>query len=183
MAFDEAKIYVRSGDGGDGMISFRREKYIPRGGPSGGDGGDGGDVILRVNPKISTLAYFQKKVHFRADHGKRGGSSRKTGASAESLIIQIPPGTVVRHADTEAVLADLVQPDAEYTVLKGGRGGRGNARFASAPNSLNNRRAKSFSPKSFCPKAQINPSMATSPSSQIAAKARSTVQGSSSNVL
>ncbi|PJF21547.1 MAG: GTPase ObgE [Phototrophicales bacterium] len=133
-AFDEAKIYVRSGDGGDGLITFRREKYVPRGGPSGGDGGHGGDVILRVNPKMSTLSYFHKKVHFKAGHGARGGSSHKTGASAEPLYIDVPPGTVVRDAETGALLVDLVKPYEEYVVLRGGRGGRGNARFASAAN-------------------------------------------------
>lgn len=134
MAFDEAKIYVRSGDGGDGLVAFRREKYIPRGGPSGGDGGRGGDVILRVNPKISTLTYFQKKVHFKAKHGVKGGSSNKTGASADALIIEVPPGTVIRDADTNVLLGDLVNPDEEVVVAKGGRGGKGNARFTSSSN-------------------------------------------------
>lgn len=134
MAFDEAKIYVRSGDGGDGMMSFRREKYVPRGGPSGGDGGRGGDVILRVNPKINTLTYFQKKVHFRADSGERGGSARKTGASAGPLYIEVPPGTIVRDAETNVLIADLVHPGHEAVVVSGGRGGRGNIHFASASN-------------------------------------------------
>lgn len=134
MAFDEVKIYVRSGDGGDGMVAFRREKYIPRGGPAGGDGGSGGDIVFRVNPKVNTLSYFQKKVHFKAENGKRGGSSNKTGASAPPLIINVPPGTVVKDAESEALLADLVQPDAEFTILEGGRGGRGNSRFVNASN-------------------------------------------------
>jgi len=134
MAFDEVKIYVRSGDGGDGIVTFRREKYMPRGGPSGGDGGNGGDIVFRVNPKLSTLAYFQRKIHFRAEVGKRGGSSNKTGASADHLMIDVPPGTVVRDTETDQVLADLVEPYAEFAVLKGGRGGRGNARFASSAN-------------------------------------------------
>jgi GTP-binding protein len=134
MAFDEAKIYVRSGDGGDGMVSFRREKYVPRGGPSGGDGGGGGDVILRVNHRQNTLSYFQKKVHFKADFGKRGGSTDKTGASADDLIVEVPPGVVVHDAETGQILADLVRRGDEIVVVKGGRGGRGNARFASASN-------------------------------------------------
>lgn len=134
MAFDESKIYVRSGDGGDGLVAFRREKYIPRGGPAGGDGGNGGDVILRVNPKLSTLIYFQKKVHFKARPGERGGSSNKTGASADTLYIDVPPGTIVRDADSNVLLADLVNPDDQLIVAKGGRGGKGNARFASSSN-------------------------------------------------
>ncbi|MEL6151460.1 MAG: GTPase ObgE [Chloroflexota bacterium] len=134
MQFDEAKIYVRSGDGGDGMMSFRREKYVPRGGPSGGDGGNGGDVVLRVNPKMSTLLPFGKKVHFRAKHGNKGGSTNKTGANGADMVIEVPPGTVVRDADTDATLADLVRPDDELILLKGGRGGRGNARFATSAN-------------------------------------------------
>lgn len=134
MAFDEAKIYVRSGDGGDGLVAFRREKYVPRGGPAGGDGGNGGDVVFRVNPRISTLTFFQRKTHFKANPGKPGGSSNKTGASGKSLIVEVPPGTVVMDADSGAVLADLVEPESEFIVVKGGRGGRGNARFATASN-------------------------------------------------
>lgn len=134
MPFDEAKIYVRSGDGGDGIVTFRREKYIPRGGPSGGDGGNGGDVILRVNPKISTLGYYDRHIHFKAEHGKRGGSSNKTGASADTLILEVPPGTIVRDAETDAVLADLVSEETELVVARGGKGGRGNARFVSSSN-------------------------------------------------
>jgi GTPase len=134
MAFDEAKIYVRSGNGGDGLVSFRREKYVPRGGPSGGDGGRGGDVIVRVNPKLNTLSAFQKKVHFKAKHGQGGGSSLKTGAGAENLIIDVPPGTVIRTVETNAVLGDLVHPGEEVVVARGGRGGRGNARFTNSSN-------------------------------------------------
>jgi GTPase len=134
MAFDTAKIYVRSGDGGDGLVSFRREKYVPRGGPSGGDGGAGGDVIMRVNPKISTLGYFYKKVHFKAWHGKGGGSANKTGASGKALYIDVPPGTVIRDAETNELLGDLVKPFEEIVIVRGGRGGRGNARFVSSSN-------------------------------------------------
>ncbi len=134
MAFDEAKINVRSGNGGDGLISFRREKYIPRGGPSGGDGGRGGNVILRVNPKLNTLRVFEKKVHFKAKNGGRGGSSRKTGANGEDLYVDLPPGTVVRSADNDMVIADLIKPGDEVIIVKGGRGGRGNTRFTSSSN-------------------------------------------------
>lgn len=134
MFVDEIKIYVRSGDGGDGLIAFRREKFVPRGGPSGGDGGHGGDVVLKVNPRLNTLSPFKKGIHFKAQHGGRGGQKNMTGASAPALVVEVPPGTVVRDAETGAVLADLVQRDAQITLLKGGRGGRGNARFASAAN-------------------------------------------------
>ncbi len=134
MIFDEVKIYVRSGDGGDGAVTFRREKYIPRGGPSGGDGGRGGDVVIRVNPKLNTLAHFQRGIHFKAKAGGRGGSSMKTGASADPVVIEVPPGTVVKDAETGAPLADLVKADADFTVMTGGRGGRGNARFRSSSN-------------------------------------------------
>ncbi len=132
MQFDEAKIFVSSGAGGDGMVSFRREKYVPRGGPNGGDGGRGGDVILRVNPKINTLLRFHKQVHHRAKPGAGGGATNKTGASGAPVIIEVPPGTVVRDADSEQVIADLVRPEDEIIVLRGGRGGRGNARFANS---------------------------------------------------
>ncbi len=132
--FDEAKIYVRSGDGGDGMITFRREKYVPRGGPSGGDGGRGGNVILRADPHLNTLINFKYQSHFKADHGGRGGSSNKTGKDGRDMIVTVPPGTVVRDAATGEVLADLVRPGQQVIVAKGGRGGRGNARFASSRN-------------------------------------------------
>lgn len=131
---DQAKIYIRSGNGGDGAVTFRREKYVPHGGPSGGDGGKGGDIILRVNPKMSTLSHFTQHVHFKAKHGERGGSSTKTGSSAKDIYIDVPPGTVVRDADTGELLADLVRPDDTVIAAKGGRGGRGNARFANANN-------------------------------------------------
>lgn len=130
--FDEVKVFVRSGDGGAGLITFRREKYVPRGGPSGGDGGHGGDVVFRVNPKLSTLIYFQKRVHFRAENGERGGSSNKTGATAPPLEIEVPPGTIIRDDETGAIIADLVRVGDSVVVARGGRGGRGNARFKSS---------------------------------------------------
>jgi GTPase len=132
--FDEVKIYVRSGDGGDGIIAFLREKFMPRGGPAGGDGGRGGDVILKVNPKINTLAPFQKRVHFKAQSGQRGGAKNMSGAGGESVEVEVPPGTVVKDAETGAVIADLVRPDDRVTIVKGGRGGRGNQHFASPSN-------------------------------------------------
>ncbi len=133
-SFDQAKIFVRSGDGGAGIVHFRREKYVPRGGPAGGDGGRGGDVILRVEGSLSTLAPFLRKVHFKALDGERGGTSRRTGASADDVIIPVPPGTVIRDADTNAILADLVALGDEYIAAKGGRGGRGNIHFTSSSN-------------------------------------------------
>ncbi|MBN1318787.1 MAG: GTPase ObgE [Anaerolineales bacterium] len=134
MFYDQAKIKVRSGDGGDGMISFRREKYIPLGGPSGGDGGRGGDVILVVNPKLNSLVAFHRHAQFEAENGNHGGSSNKTGASGESLIIEVPPGTVVKDADNEDIIADLTGPEQQAVIVEGGRGGRGNARFATSTN-------------------------------------------------
>ena len=128
--FDEAKIYVRSGDGGDGIVAFRREKRVPQGGPSGGDGGRGGDVTLRVNPRIHTLRRFERQTHYSAKAGGRGRSSRKTGASAKTLYVDVPPGTLVR-TETGEILADLVTTDDTWRAAKGGRGGRGNCRFVS----------------------------------------------------
>lgn len=134
MLVDEAKIYVQSGDGGDGVVAFRREKYVPRGGPSGGDGGKGGDVILKANPNMNSLYAFHKNSHYRARHGVRGGTSNKTGANAPDLIIEVPTGTVVRDSASGVILADLVQPDDTVVVLRGGRGGKGNSRFTSSSN-------------------------------------------------
>lgn len=132
MFIDRAKIYVKAGDGGNGVVAFRREKYVPRGGPSGGDGGRGADVVLMVDSDLSTLMDFKYKVHYKAKRGEHGQGSNKFGRSAEDLVIKVPPGTVVRDAETGEVLADLVEKGYRYVVAKGGRGGRGNARFASA---------------------------------------------------
>ncbi len=126
---DEVKIYVRSGDGGDGLIHFRREKVVPRGGPAGGDGGHGGDVVLVVNPKMTTLVNFQQHMHFKARSGERGGANNRTGASASALVIEVPPGTLVRDAEAGTLLGDLVKAEDRLVVVNGGRGGRGNARF------------------------------------------------------
>ena len=132
MFFDEARIHVKAGDGGDGIVAFRREKFVPRGGPAGGHGGKGGDVMLEVDPQLSTLVHFKKRSHFKAGRGERGGGKNMTGASGEDLVIHVPPGTVVRHADTGQVLADLTAPDQRAVVARGGRGGRGNTAFKSA---------------------------------------------------
>ena len=134
MLVDEAKLFVASGKGGDGIVSFRREKYVPRGGPSGGDGGRGGDVVLKTDANLNTLYFFRKRVHFRSNPGGKGGSSNKTGADADRLVIRVPMGTVVRDAETGGIIADLVGPEAEVVVAPGGRGGRGNSHFKSSAN-------------------------------------------------
>lgn len=134
MFYDQAKIYVKSGDGGDGCVAFRREKYIPHGGPAGGDGGKGGAVVLVVNPHLNTLYYFSRQRHFKAKRGEHGRGKNQTGAAGPDLIVEVPPGTVVRDADTGGLLADLTEPDQRFVAAQGGRGGRGNARFVSATN-------------------------------------------------
>ena len=134
MLVDEAKIFVASGKGGDGMVSFRREKYVPRGGPSGGDGGAGGDVRLKTDANLNTLYFFRKRLHFKAGSGGKGGSNNRTGADADALIVRVPMGTVARDAETGGLIADLVGQDAEVIVARGGRGGRGNARFKTSAN-------------------------------------------------
>ena len=136
MFIDQAKIYVRSGKGGDGAVHFRREKYVPRGGPDGGDGGKGGDVILEVVPTLNTLSAFRRQTKFLAPDGAKGAKQNMTGRSAEDLVIPIPPGTVVFDDDNGEVLGDMVEHGQRLTVAKGGRGGRGNARFASSVNQV-----------------------------------------------
>lgn len=116
------------------MVHFRREKFVPRGGPDGGDGGKGGDVVFAVDTHASSLTAFRRNRHFRAEDGGRGGPSRKTGADGADEVIRVPPGTLIRDAETGELLADLTKPDERQVVLKGGRGGRGNARFASSRN-------------------------------------------------
>ncbi len=134
MFIDEATIYIRSGRGGDGLVHFRREKYIPRGGPDGGDGGKGGDVVLEVQHTLNTLAAFRYKSKYTAVDGARGGRSNMTGKSAPDLIVPVPPGTVVYDAASGELLGDLVERGQRLVVAKGGRGGRGNQHFASSRN-------------------------------------------------
>lgn len=134
MFYDQARIYVKSGDGGDGMISFRREKFVPMGGPDGADGGPGGAIIFVVNPNMNSLARYHKLVHFRAENGGHGGTRNKTGATGDDLVLEVPPGTTIRDAGSGELLADLVSEEDRVTVLAGGRPGRGNARFASSTN-------------------------------------------------
>lgn len=136
MFIDEAKIYVRSGKGGDGFMHFHREKFVPRGGPDGGDGGRGGDLILKVDKKLNTLAAFRHKSRYIAPDGLKGGVNMQTGKSAENMIVKIPAGTIVRDALTDALLGDLVTDGQELVVCKGGRGGRGNTHFVSSSNQV-----------------------------------------------
>jgi len=134
MFLDKAKIYVKGGDGGDGIVSFRRELYVPEGGPAGGDGGKGGDVVFRVDEGLRTLIDFRYQKHFKAPRGERGKPKGMHGANAEDMIVRVPPGTVVIDDDTGEVIADLTRHGQEVVVAKGGRGGRGNIRFATASN-------------------------------------------------
>ncbi len=134
MFLDEVTVYVKGGDGGKGIVAFRREKYVPLGGPAGGDGGKGGDVCLVVNPKLTTLSRFERQRRFCAENGRSGGSFNKTGANGQDLFIDVPPGTIVRDEETGALIADLTQPGLQAVVARGGRGGRGNARFKSSTN-------------------------------------------------
>jgi GTP-binding protein len=131
---DQAKISVRAGNGGSGIISFRREKFVPKGGPDGGDGGKGGDVILCVDPEMNTLQHFRHKRVFKAASGRPGGGADKTGKSGADLYIPVPPGTVVKNAVTGEILADLIEKNQTFLAARGGRGGRGNARFATPTN-------------------------------------------------
>ena len=131
---DEVRIQVASGKGGDGTVHFRKEKYVPRGGPDGGDGGKGGDVVFVVDPKRTTLSAFRGQRHFRAKEGKAGGGNNKTGKNGNDITILVPPGTMIRDDETGALLGDLVEPGQELIVYPGGRGGRGNARFANSRN-------------------------------------------------
>ena len=134
MFFDEAKIHVKAGDGGNGCVSFRREKYIPFGGPNGGNGGKGGDVYLVAVPHLNTLINFKKRSHFKAQRGGHGRGKDQTGKQGEDLTIAVPPGTVAYNANTGQLLADLIQPGQRALVARGGRGGRGNAAFATPTN-------------------------------------------------
>ena len=134
MFIDEAEILVRSGKGGDGMMHFHREKFVPRGGPDGGDGGKGGDVILEVRPSLNTLQAFRRVSRYLANNGKNGGPNNMSGKSADDLVIAIPPGTVIHDAVTGELIGDLTKASERLTICKGGRGGRGNQHFATSRN-------------------------------------------------
>ena len=134
MLIDEARIFIRSGQGGNGCVSLRREKYIPKGGPDGGDGGCGGDVILIADPHLDTLLPFAHAPHHFAKNGERGGSRSKHGADGAAKRLMVPLGTLVRDEETGEVIADISEPDQETIVAAGGKGGFGNEHFKSATN-------------------------------------------------
>jgi GTPase len=134
MFVDQTKIYVKGGDGGNGMVAFRREKYVPMGGPAGGDGGKGADVVFEVNEGLRTLMDFRYQRHWKAPRGEHGMSKNQHGKNAKDMIVKVPPGTVVMDAETKEVIADLVENGQRAVIAKGGRGGRGNSRFATPSN-------------------------------------------------
>jgi len=134
MFVDQTKIYVKGGDGGNGMVAFRREKYVPKGGPAGGDGGKGADVVFEVNEGLRTLMDFRYQRHFKAPRGEHGMSKNQHGKNAKDMVVKVPPGTVVMDAATNEVIADLVEHGQRAVIAKGGRGGRGNSRFATPAN-------------------------------------------------
>ena len=134
MFTDQVEIHIKSGKGGDGMVHFRREKFIPMGGPDGGDGGKGGDVIFEVKSTLNTLSSFRQNQKFKAEEGVKGGPSQMSGRYGKDLIIYVPPGTIIFDADTDELIGDLTQPGQKLTILKGGRGGRGNQHFATSRN-------------------------------------------------
>ena len=134
MFVDYAEIEVRAGDGGDGHVSFHREKYISKGGPDGGDGGKGGDVLVAADENMSTLLDFRYKKMFRADNGGNGGKANKAGHNGEDLVIKLPAGTLIKNHDTEELIVDLKNDMKPVVVAAGGKGGKGNARFKSSTN-------------------------------------------------
>ncbi len=131
---DEVRIHVKAGDGGDGAVAWRREKYVPRGGPAGGDGGHGGDVVLEVDPQLSTLLDYRYVHEHRARNGEDGRGHDQNGQDGAPLVLRVPPGTIVNDAATSEVLADLSEPELRFVVAKGGRGGLGNMNFATSTN-------------------------------------------------
>jgi GTPase len=134
MFVDEIDIFVKGGDGGAGCVSFRREKYVPRGGPDGGDGGDGGSVWLEADPALTTLLDYHYKRHYHAERGQHGEGSNRHGASGGDLVLKVPSGTLVTDRDTGERLGDLTMPGQRILAVQGARGGRGNARFATSTN-------------------------------------------------
>lgn len=131
---DYIRVYVKSGDGGNGMVSFHREKYVPKGGPDGGDGGWGGDVVAIADPHLNTLLHFHYKRHYKAGDGSQGVTNRRTGRRGKDVILRVPPGTVIRDVETGNIIAELIQAGQRAVLLPGGKGGRGNAAFATPSN-------------------------------------------------
>jgi GTPase len=131
---DRIRLRLKAGDGGRGVISFRHEKFVPLGGPDGGDGGDGGSIILRVNSGLNTLDKLHSQPFYRAENAESGGKNNRSGANGESLILEVPPGTVVKDEDTGEIVVDMEETGGETVVVKGGDGGKGNARFATPTN-------------------------------------------------
>ncbi|PLR75238.1 GTPase ObgE [Bacillus sp. V3-13] len=134
MFVDQVKIYVKGGDGGNGMVAFRREKYVPKGGPAGGDGGKGADVVFEVEEGLRTLMDFRYQRHFKAPRGEHGMSKNQHGKNAKDMVVKVPPGTIVTDEQTGEVIADLTEHGQRAVIAKGGRGGRGNSRFATPSN-------------------------------------------------
>ncbi|KAB2338701.1 GTPase ObgE [Cytobacillus depressus] len=134
MFVDRVKIYVKGGDGGNGMVAFRREKYVPMGGPAGGDGGKGADVVFEVDEGLRTLMDFRYQRHFKATRGEHGMSKNQHGRNSKDMIVKVPPGTVVSDVETNEIIADLTEHGQKAVIAKGGRGGRGNSRFATPSN-------------------------------------------------
>jgi len=132
MFIDEATIRVKAGDGGNGCVAFRREKFVPRGGPSGGDGGKGGDVIMESSESHNTLVHFRFNPEYKAQRGRHGEGSNKTGREGEDILLKVPVGTIVYDADSGDVVHDFSRSDERFVIASGGRGGRGNARFATS---------------------------------------------------
>lgn len=130
MFLDYVKIYIKAGDGGNGKVSFHREKFVPNGGPDGGDGGSGGDIVFEADKDMNTLIDFKFQKHFRAENGESGAGALCTGKSASALVIKVPAGTVIRDTESGKIIADLFDEKERFVALKGGRGGKGNARFA-----------------------------------------------------
>jgi len=131
---DEVKFFVKAGDGGNGCVSFRREKFVPKGGPNGGDGGRGGSVFLEVDPRKHSLIDFRYRSHFKAQRGGNGQGSDKHGRSGKDTVVYVPVGSVIKDAETGQVLVDLTAPGQRFTAARGGKGGFGNARFATSTN-------------------------------------------------
>ncbi|HLR08321.1 MAG TPA: GTPase ObgE [Bacillota bacterium] len=134
MFVDQVSLYVKGGDGGDGLVAYRREKYVPKGGPAGGDGGNGGDVIFKVDEGLNTLLDLRYNRHYKAKRGENGMSKGRHGKDAEPLIVSVPPGTTVMDEETGEIIADLTTHAQQVVIAKGGRGGRGNIRFATPRN-------------------------------------------------